>query len=98
MPGLETDLGAPVPARAVEAYTVVSRPRGAGGFGALRWIVATVRRRVGAPPVKRFKFRIAGGAALLVVGLVFAVGHGAAGFAVLAVALVAVGVVAFRVL
>ena len=48
--------------------------------------------------MKRFKFRIAGGAALLVVGLVFAVGHGAAGFAVLAVALVAVGVVAFRVL
>jgi len=48
--------------------------------------------------VKRFKFRIAGGAVLLALGLLFAVGHKAAGFAMLALALFAVGVVAFTAL
>jgi multisubunit Na+/H+ antiporter MnhB subunit len=48
--------------------------------------------------VKRFKFRIASGAVLLVVGLLFAVGHGAAGLAILALVLIAIGVVAFKVL
>jgi multisubunit Na+/H+ antiporter MnhB subunit len=48
--------------------------------------------------VKRFKFRIASGAILLVIGLLFAVGHGAAGLAMLALALIAVVVVAFKVL
>lgn len=48
--------------------------------------------------MKRFKFRIASGAVLLVVGRVFAVGHGAAGLAMLALALIAIGVVAFKVL
>jgi uncharacterized membrane protein len=48
--------------------------------------------------VKRFKFRIASGAVLLVVGLLFAVSHGAAGFAMLALVLIVIGVVAFKVL
>ena len=48
--------------------------------------------------MKRFKFRIASGAVLLVIGFLFAVGHGAAGFALLALVLIAIGVVAFRVL
>ena len=48
--------------------------------------------------MKRFKFRIAGGAVLLVVGLLFAVSHGAAGFAMLALVLIVIGVVAFGVL
>ena len=48
--------------------------------------------------MKRFKFRIASGATLLVLGLVFAVGHGAAGPAILALVLLAIAVVAFKVL
>ena len=47
--------------------------------------------------MKRFKFRIASGAALLVFGL-FAVSHGAGGVVMLALVLVAIGVVAFKVL
>ena len=49
--------------------------------------------------MKRFKFRIASGAALLVLGLLlFTVGRGAAGLALLALVLIAIGVVAFKVL
>jgi multisubunit Na+/H+ antiporter MnhB subunit len=48
--------------------------------------------------VKRFKFRIASGVVLLVLGLVFAVGHGAAGLAMLALVLIVVSIVAFKVL
>jgi uncharacterized membrane protein len=48
--------------------------------------------------VKRFKFRIASGATLLVLGLLFAVGHKAAGPAILALLLIVIGVVAFKVL
>ena len=48
--------------------------------------------------MKRFKFRIASGAVLLVLGLLFAVGRGAAGFAMLALVLIAITVVAFKVL
>ena len=48
--------------------------------------------------MKRFKFRIASGAVLLVMGFLLAVGHGAVGFALLALVLVAIGIVAFRVL
>jgi chemotaxis receptor (MCP) glutamine deamidase CheD len=48
--------------------------------------------------VKRFKFRIAGGATLVILALLFAVGHKAAGFALLVLALVAVAIVAFNIL
>ena len=48
--------------------------------------------------MKRFKFRIAGGAVLLAFGLLFAVSHKAAVFAMLALVLIAVGIVAFGVL
>ena len=48
--------------------------------------------------MKRFKFRIASGVTLLVLGILFAVSHGATGFAILALALIVVGVVAFMVL
>jgi hypothetical protein len=81
-----------------QAYRLVSSPRAAGAIGAALWVVATVRRRVGAPLVKYFKFRIASGAALLVLGLLFAVGHGVTGLAILAAALVMIAVVAFKVL
>ena len=48
--------------------------------------------------MKRFKFRIAGGATLILLGLLFAASHGAAGFAILALVFIAIGVAAFKVL
>ena len=48
--------------------------------------------------MKRFKFRIAGGVTLIILAFLFAVGHKAAGFALLVLALIAVAIAAFNIL